>query len=79
VHFQFVMANEQPHAYDFFMIVCGPIPLSERMALPEAALAVAAGDAAAREWAWEKLESAVADRAEAADLGGREPSARRRG
>ena len=27
VHFQFVMANERPHAYDFFMIVCGPIPL----------------------------------------------------
>ena len=26
VHFQFVMANERPHAYDFFMIVCGPIP-----------------------------------------------------
>jgi len=35
VHFQFVMANERPHAYDFFMIVCGPIPLSERMARPE--------------------------------------------
>ena len=49
VHFQFVMANERPHAYDFFMIVCGPIPLSERMADPEAALAVATGDAAARE------------------------------
>ena len=27
VHFQFVMANERPHAYDFFMIVCGPVPL----------------------------------------------------
>ena len=39
VHFQFVMANERPHAYDFFMIVCGPIPLRDRMALPEAALA----------------------------------------
>jgi len=23
VHFQFVMANERPHAYDFFMIACG--------------------------------------------------------
>ena len=32
VHFQFVMANERPHAYDFFMIVCGPVPLRERMA-----------------------------------------------
>jgi len=23
VHFQFVMANERPHACDFFMIACG--------------------------------------------------------
>ena len=34
VHFQFVMANELPNAYDFFMIVCGPVPLSARMAVP---------------------------------------------
>lgn len=79
VHFQFVMANEQPHAYDFFMIVCGPIPLRERMALPEAALAVATGDAAAREQAWKRLESAISGGADAADLSGREPPARRRG
>ncbi|QWG19816.1 hypothetical protein KMZ68_08320 [Bradyrhizobium sediminis] len=79
VHFQFVMANEQPHAYDFFMIVCGPIPLRERMALPEAALAVATGDAAAREQAWKRLESAASGSADAADLSGREPPARRRG
>jgi pimeloyl-ACP methyl ester carboxylesterase len=79
VHFQFVMANERPHAYDFFMIVCGPIPLSERMARPEAALAIATGDAAAREWAWNRLESAAASRAEAADLTEMEPSARRSG
>jgi hypothetical protein len=79
VHFQFVMANERPHAYDFFMIVCGPIPLSERMARPEAALAIATGDAAAREWAWKSLETAVAGCVDAADLGEMEPSARRRG
>jgi hypothetical protein len=79
VHFQFVMANERPHAYDFFMIVCGPIPLSERMARPEAALAIATGDAAAREWAWKRLETAAGSRADAADLGELEPSARRRG
>ena len=79
VHFQFVMANEQPHAYDFFMIVCGPILLSERMARPEAALAVATGDAAAREWAWKRLETATASRPDAADLGEMEPTARRRG
>lgn len=80
VHFQFVMANERPHAYDFFMIVCGPISLSERMARPEAALAIATGDAAAREWAWKTLEAAAtAGRADAANLGEMEPSARRRG
>jgi pimeloyl-ACP methyl ester carboxylesterase len=79
VHFQFVMANERPHAYDFFMIVCGPIPLAERMARPEAALAIATGDAAAREWAWKTLENTAAGRPDAADLGEREPSARRRG
>ena len=79
VHFQFVMANERPHAYDFFMIVCGPIPLSERMARPEAALAIATGDAAVREWAWKRLETADASRADAADSGEMEPSARRRG
>jgi hypothetical protein len=79
VHFQFVMANERPHAYDFFMIVCGPIPLTERMAYPEAALAVATGDAAAREWAWKMLETVPASRVDAADLGEMEPSARRSG
>jgi len=79
VHFQFVMANERPHAYDFFMIVCGPIPLRDRMALPEAALAIATGDATAREWAWKRLEAAAASQLDAADLGKLEPSARRSG
>jgi pimeloyl-ACP methyl ester carboxylesterase len=80
VHFQFVMANERPHAYDFFMIVCGPIPLSERMARPEAALAIATGDAAARESAWKRLEMELAGAGAAAELQ-REtgPSARRSG
>lgn len=77
VHFQFVMANERPHAYDFFMIVCGPIPLTERMACPEAALKIATGDAAARELAWKKLEPA--GRKDAAKLGEAEPTTRRRG
>ena len=76
VHFQFVMANERPHAYDFFMIVCGPIPLRERMARPEAALVIATGDDAAREWAWKRLETATAPRPDAAELGEMEPSAR---
>jgi pimeloyl-ACP methyl ester carboxylesterase len=76
VHFQFVMANERPHAYDFFMIVCGPIPLRERMAHPEAALAIATGDAATRERAWKSLETADIGDVNAADLGETEPSAR---
>jgi pimeloyl-ACP methyl ester carboxylesterase len=79
VHFQFVMANERPHAYDFFMIVCGPIPLSARMAVPDAALAVATGDPAAREWAWKRIETTKAGPVDAAGLGDMEPSARRSG
>lgn len=79
VHFQFVMANERPHAYDFFMIACGPVPLIQRMARPEAALEIATGDAAARERAWKGLEPATGSRPDATDLGQMEPSARRRG
>jgi len=75
VHFQFVMANERPHAYDFFMIVCGPVPLRERMSHPEAALAVATGDAEMRELAWKRLDSLVSE-STTADLGALEPSAR---
>jgi pimeloyl-ACP methyl ester carboxylesterase len=82
VHFQFVMANERPHAYDFFMIVCGPIPLTERVAHPEAALTIATGDAAGRESAWKQLENApddIAGQPDAAKLGEMEPSTRRSG
>ncbi len=61
VHFQFVMANERPHAYDFFMIVCGPIPLRERAAFPEDALAAVTGASAARELAWKRLDSEPVD------------------
>jgi pimeloyl-ACP methyl ester carboxylesterase len=78
VHFQFVMANQVPHAYDFFMIVCGPVPLRERMAAPEAALAVATGDAPAREWAWKQLENNPAGCGDDAETGAMEPPARRR-
>jgi hypothetical protein len=79
VHFQFVMANERPHAYDFFMIVCGPVMLPERVARPEMALAIATGDEATREWAWKRLETAITGSPDAADLGELEPSARRSG
>jgi hypothetical protein len=59
VHFQFVMANELPNAYDFFMIVCGPVPLSARIAAPEAALDVATGDSGVRDRAWKSIEAAT--------------------
>ncbi|WP_157450138.1 hypothetical protein [Bradyrhizobium sp. ARR65] len=79
VHFQFVMANELPHAYDFFMIVCGPVALRTRMCHPDTALVIATGNAEAREQAWKSLESATTGSANAADLSAMEPSARRSG
>jgi hypothetical protein len=80
VHFQFVMANDRPHPYDFFMVVCGPVPLRERMAVPDAALAVATGDPAAREFAWRRLENtAPCGQNSAEELGDVEPAARSRG
>jgi hypothetical protein len=76
VHFQFVMANEVPHAYEFFMIVCGPVPLRERVACPEAALAIATGEANAREKGWKAIECVSTSGGLAAEMGGMEPSAR---
>jgi len=38
VHFQFVMASERPHPYDFNMMVCGPVALADRARDPAAAL-----------------------------------------
>lgn len=43
VHFQFVMASERPHPFDFYMVVCGPVALPDRVADPAAALATATG------------------------------------
>jgi hypothetical protein len=74
-----VMANEVPHPYDFFMIVCGPVPLAERMAVPQAALTVATGDPTAREWAWKQLENAGSGQKAAEELSTMEPTVRRRG
>jgi hypothetical protein len=79
VHFQFVMANEVPHAYEFFMIVCGAVPLHERFAHPDAALAVAIGDEPEREKAWKTIDPAPISPNVAAEMGGVEPSARHRG
>jgi hypothetical protein len=79
VHFQFVMANERPHAYDFFMIVCGPVPLKERMADQAAALAIATGDAGARETGWNRLQTAPIAGLDASGTGKMEPTVARRG
>ncbi len=79
VHFQFVMANERPHAYDFFMIVCGPVPLKERMADQAAALAIAIGDAGARETGWNRLQTAPIAAPGASEAGRMEPTVARRG
>lgn len=79
VHFQFVMANERPNAYDFFMIVCGPVPLPERMAFPDAALDVATGDAVTRELAWKRIETGATGAENGSGLAEMEPSARRSG
>jgi hypothetical protein len=74
-----VMANELPNAYDFFMIVCGPVPLSARMAVPDAALDVATGDSGVRARGWKRIEAATTTAESAADLSKLEPSARRSG
>jgi hypothetical protein len=49
------------------------------MAAPEAALAVATGDEATREWAWKRIETAKTDAMDAAEPDKTEPSVRRRG
>jgi hypothetical protein len=73
------MANERPHAYDFFMIVCGPVPLKERMADQAAALAIATGDAGTRESGWNRLETAPIAGLDASETSRMEPTAARRG
>jgi hypothetical protein len=55
------------------------IPLGERMARPQAALAIATGDASAREWAWKRLEAAPSEPLLAADSAELERSVRGRG
>lgn len=41
MHFQFMMANDKPGEFDFIMIVLGPMRLSERIANPDRAAALA--------------------------------------
>jgi hypothetical protein len=40
IHFQFLMANQRPAPYDYFMIVCGPLTLAQRAKQATAASAV---------------------------------------
>ena len=69
VHFQFVMANELPNAYDFFMIVCGPVPLSARWPSPTRALDGRHRRFRRARWGLERIEAATTAAANAADLG----------
>ena len=34
LHYQFVMANEQRAAYDYFMLMCGPAPFRQTVTQP---------------------------------------------
>ena len=45
MHFQFLMANEIPGEYDYLMITCGPVSLTDRIANPQAAVDRAYGTA----------------------------------
>ena len=67
------MANERPQPYDFFMIVCGPVPLRERMARPDAAIAIATGDAAMRQNGWKVLDVPLTSDPNGAVPGAMEP------
>jgi len=58
VHFQFIMANDRPAAYDFFMILCGPLDLLTRVFRPGLALRAASRDRGERRAAFDKLDLA---------------------
>jgi hypothetical protein len=34
LHYQFVMANERRTAYDYFMLMCGPLPFARTIMMP---------------------------------------------
>jgi pimeloyl-ACP methyl ester carboxylesterase len=46
IHRQAVMGNERRYFYDYYMLCCGPIPLVDRVANPEQAVAIFASDGA---------------------------------
>ena len=61
------------------MIVCGPVPLTERMAVPDGRAGGCHRRAPAREWAWKQIENARPGPVDAAEIGEMEPPALRRG
>ena len=44
IHRQAVMGNERRYFYDYYMLCCGPLPLSERVDNPDRAVAAFAAD-----------------------------------
>ena len=38
MHYQYVMANDRRAPYDYFMLVCGPVPVTEWAAQPDAVI-----------------------------------------
>ncbi len=55
VHFQFILANELPAPYDYFMIVCGPFSLPLRAAQPWDVVTAIGHDPHERDAAWRRL------------------------
>lgn len=56
LHYQFIMANDQRAPYDYFMLVCGPVPVVTWARDPQAALAAFDADAKLAE---ERVTAAV--------------------
>jgi hypothetical protein len=46
LHYQFVMANERRSTYDYFMMVCGPIPFARSTVAPSGPVELIASDGA---------------------------------
>ena len=44
LHYQFVMANERRSTYDYFMMVCGPIPFARSVLSPKGPAQLIAAD-----------------------------------
>ena len=49
LHYQFIMANDQRAPYDYFMLVCGPVPVATWAGNPQGVLAAFGADASVAE------------------------------